>query len=767
MNRLFVAFFTTFWLLAAGAGSVQAQAQQHPPAVKPARPIPPPHVNRYRKKDTVKPDPYVADTLLNPIPISRALFHDKIDKEQAKADLADGKADTIITIAKDAAMTAALTKALLHDVDNLQVMIENMPPEGKDAFAENQQKIQGLRALWEMMRLYNNDVRPDPAFYIKLVANMHDMLVAANKNKLMEFAQANNNIYTLDNGITLLDNHPDIRAYIYTEVGRQDPVMMIKRLPEYAKDTFAGQIISAAARLVPNVIFNYATSSNNALRNAVFQTRDSLVQGIVSIASRSRAPIKAFPFLSDIYRGRKSIEEIDTLADHPDLYYKELVRLRIENDTLTRKIYTDELQYRTLKYFVRQMNELHEAKDEVRFKCIDSLGPAPLYYIMVYGQDEIYTSSFLGTFKRMMERMAPMKGDQLLDSVLHYDHFRTFIRMCAGYNTLSTFLGSVDDTSRNTLMGRFIAGLQNGKEDELEDAVDVADALGSIRDSALAVFLEKKVKENYELSYKDQSKKGMIVYSLLAMLTQSSKMAGNDTGAAVVSQRMHLPLINKVPFKQLANDLDIVYQQVFFYGDEDGKAAYDGFMEEFKRTPAKWKIGNEKYWTAISSVAGKKIVIYANLPLPEPQDEVAQDSLNKFLNDSGIHPTIMIHRGHSYHLPMTLARLNKQVKIVILGSCGGYHNLATVLDKSPDAHIVSSKQTGVGAINEPIIKSLNAMLLEGNDVNWIAMWKELDELFSKKKDLHEKYEDYVPPYKNLGALFIKSYRQMLSAASAQ
>ena len=125
----------------------------------------------------------------------------------------------------------------------------------------------------------------------------------------------------------------------------------------------------------------------------------------------------------------------------------------------------------------------------------------------------------------------------------------------------------------------------------------------------------------------------------------------------------------------------------------------------------------------------------------------------------------MIHRGHSYHLPFTLSKLNSRVKIVILGSCGGYHNLSIVLDHAPGAHIVSSKQTGVMAINQPIIRSLNEMLLEGADVNWIKMWRGLDDYFQDKKDLQEAYDDYVPPYKNLGAIFIKAYRQMMVPAN--
>ncbi len=744
-------FVLPLWAIILLLSFVPARAQHH---------APPPHVNKYKKKDTVRVNFYAIDTLIHPIPIKRALFHDKIDNEQKKADAADGKTDKKIRVVHDSLATEALSYAFEYDVDRMQVMIENMPANGRDEVMENQQKIRCLQAVWEMLRLYNNDPKPDPEFYADLADNMDSMLIASNENKMMDFVVANTDIYSLNNGKVLLDNQPQSRAYLYTHIGKADPVMMIKRLDEYANDTFAHNIIADAARIVPDVVLNYATSTNYPLKNAVYNTQDELVQAIVKIAAHSKAPPKALPFVGDIYNRRLTVEQVDEIAANPDQSFEELVRLTLANDTTAKRIYTDELNYRALSVYVRQMNKLHEEKDDVRFKCIDSLPPTSLYYILILGQDEIYTSSFIGTFNRLMARMKPMKGDQLLDSV-HNNHFRTFIRMCAGYNTLSDFLGTMDDTMKTSLMTGFIGGLEQGKNDELEGAVDVADAFGSIRDSALSAFLEKKVKENYELSFKEHSKKGLIIYSLLARLFESNNISGSDTGAAVASARLKLSPINKVLYKDLVNDSGIVYQQVFFFGDKDGQDSYDSYMGQFKNDP-KWKVVTNQYWTEIASVTDKKTVIYANLPLKEPDDEDAQSRLTKFLNDSGIHPTIMIHRGHSYHLPVTIAQLNKQVKIVVLGSCGGYHNLALVLDKAPDAHIISSKQTGAHSVNEPIIKAINSRLLDGTDIDWITMWRELDDYFQNKPDAQKLFDDYVPPYKNLGAIFIKAYRRMMN-----
>lgn len=698
---------------------------------------------------------YDIDTLTHPVPNNRASFHINIDREQNRADLADGKKDNIVSYSADTTMTNLLTRTILKGVDQLQVMIENMPIHtATDKMMENQTRIRYLRAVQTMMRKYNSDAQVDPVYYKKLVANLKQMIIARNEDSLMAFVQDNTNVYTLNNN-ELLDGFPEARTYIYTEMGKKDPKMMIKRLGEFASEPYADNVIASAARVVPNEVFNYATSTNYALSTAVKRSKDPLVQTIVHIAAESKAPLKAMPFLSDIYNKRKTIAEIDKITSDPDLFYKNLVRLKLQNDSLGGNTYTDELQYRGLRY-VREMNDLHESPDPVRFKCVDGFTPEELYFLMVYGQDEIYTSSFLGTYKRMMERMKPMKGDELFAKV-NYDHFRTFIRMCAGYNTLGSFLSTIDADKKTALMKDFIAGLEKGREDELEDAVDVADAFGSVSDSALSEFLLNEVRANYERCAKIRSKKGIIVYGLLATLFKGSKAGDND--AANISNELNLPPINLVPYKNLVNDSGVVYEQFFFFGDEDGKNSYASFLTNFK-DPKKWKMIPDKYWSTIVSVSGKPVVIYANLPIPEPGDEEAQDKLAKYLDDRNIHPTIMVHRGHSYHLPLTIDKLTKDTKVVVLGSCGGYHNLATVLDHSPDANIISSKQVGAMAINEPIIKAINDQLLAGNDIDWIAMWGGLKTYFDTKPADKDRFSDYVPPHKNLGAIFIKAYRRI-------
>jgi hypothetical protein len=99
-------------------------------------------------------------------------------------------------------------------------------------------------------------------------------------------------------------------------------------------------------------------------------------------------------------------------------------------------------------------------------------------------------------------------------------------------------------------------------------------------------------------------------------------------------------------------------------------------------------------------------------------------------------------------------RLSPSSRIVFLGSCGGYHLIHDVLKKANDAHIIASKQIGATSVNRPFLNLLTEKIRLGQDIDWIPFWKELDRLVTVKE-----FDDYIPPYKNLGALFIKAYQR--------
>jgi hypothetical protein len=277
----------------------------------------------------------------------------------------------------------------------------------------------------------------------------------------------------------------------------------------------------------------------------------------------------------------------------------------------------------------------------------------------------------------------------------------------------------------------------------------------------LANFILNEVKVSYTKNVQDNNKRGMVIYNLLRILFESA-----DTSKKVdLSSILGIPSIYGKEYSGLVDDSGRVIQQVFFYGDEDkdGQNSYINFMSMFRGKPG-WRIDERRpEWTSIMSTRGKPVWIFANKPLygENDPDDKAQDKLIDYLKERNLEPSVVIHRGHSYHLSTTIHKLPASARIIVLGSCGGYNNLNDVLTVCPDAHIISSKQVGTKTVNEPILEAINARLLAGKNIDWISMWRELGTKKFATGDAKEKFDDYIPPYKNLGAIFIKAYRKAM------
>ena len=324
--------------------------------------------------------------------------------------------------------------------------------------------------------------------------------------------------------------------------------------------------------------------------------------------------------------------------------------------------------------------------------------------------------------------------------------------MAASYNKLDSFLKTMPASKAEVLMKAFVANLDNS--DNLEDAVDVADAYSSITNNELLKNIRSYVAQNEVKANIEQNSSGKKIYGLLGTIFR----AVESTTDFELAAQLGIPPISEVRYRDLLDDSGRVIQQVYFYGDEDGQKMFQPFINSF---PAKdWNILHKKEWVEIKSNKGK-VWIFANKPLDSDAslDDSAQVHLGEYLEEWGWTPSVLVHRGHSYWLPGTISRMPRNAKIVVVGSCGGYKNLHEILEKSPDAHIISTKEIGTGEINRPVLNYLNQSFLNGSNIDWRAMWTSLTSLFARdvNKELIESWQSYIPPHRNLGAIFLKAY----------
>lgn len=705
----------------------------------------------------------------------RMLWHDNVDKEQQRlVILGGGKYDSLIRLSKDETINYQVTDALVRQVDELQQQIEF------DSTLNTNNKKKYLRALEFLLRGFHQAYdrkEIQPASAPVLIAAFEKAMALDKAGKSIEPIITGNS-YEVGKVLVECFLYPSenigvkpSRLYLTRKYCEMHPGLIMNYLRTHPDLPFADSLIVIAGHYNIRQLYDFAAASNE-LGVHIRNSKDSLVHTVAIMANNKSGQLY-FPFLDNLVRGHITLDDIDKVKADDLNYFRLLVRTRQEyaerllppvRDTpLEMNALTEMLAKKGKEIFVREINALHTVENPaIRFKILDPLTPAELYYLIVLSEDEIYTSSYLGVYDRIFQRMSNPYGDSLLMQV-HGDYFRKFIKMAAAYNKLDHFLSTMDKQNAGTIMKSFIIHLEKANE---EEAVDVADSYSSIfeKNPALARFILGEVKVNYEKNVAAGDKKGTIIYNLLETLFESADTA-NKTD---LSAKLGIPPVYTVDYNSLADDSGRVIQQVFFYGDadKDGQNSFLNFMALFRPRPGtkpEWKITENPQWVTITSTKGRPILIFANRPLlgDDDPDAKAQKALSDYLYDHHLKPTVVIHRGHSYHVKYTIEQMPATARIVVLGSCGGYNNLSEVLKINEDAHIISSKQVGTKTVNEPILQAINNTLQAGKDIEWLPMWKELSAKFQNDPVAKEKFDDYIPPYKNLGAIFIKAYRKAM------
>jgi hypothetical protein len=563
------------------------------------------------------------------------------------------------------------------------------------------------------------------------------------------------------------------RNIIYLKYCKLNPDKVLLTIAPFAKESFTDSLLTATCKNDPAQVYKYAQDVNSVAGKLIHNSTNPAVKTVAAL-SKISSPLLYFPFLDDIVSGKKTIDSLKKIIGDGDkrydslAYYKLLVQTEIgyskrmnTGDTAIAFFgpngLRDMLKRKALQHFITPINELHERPENIRMKAIDLLTPVDIYYMIVMGEADIYTSSYKHSFNRMLQRMGKKPATDSLLLTVNYDYFKKFIKMAANFNKLDTFLNLMPAASSESLMKSFVANLE--ATNSLEDAVDVADSYSSINNKNLQANILRYVDENKQRC--TNNTRGEIIYDLLKTIFLSADSSNKiDLSAAI-----GIPPIYSIQNSALADDSGRIVQQVFFYGDDDGKKFFPAFVSSF--SPKEWNIDNsKKEWVEIKSKKDARIWIYVNRPLNNDKnlDDTAQVHLNSYLRMNNLKPTVVTHRGHSYWLERTMARMAGDAKIVILGSCGGYKNLSHLISINPDAHIISTKEIGTGNINQVITNKLNQTLLAVKPLVWKSMWDDLSLYFAKQpKEVKEAWDDYIPPYKNLGAIFIKAYNKRAEA----
>ncbi len=447
---------------------------------------------------------------------------------------------------------------------------------------------------------------------------------------------------------------------------------------------------------------------------------------------------------------------VDTINDS-NRFFSALMNLRYRPDAYGRGAINGLLANQALKK-IDVLNSMHEKPGSIRFASVDNASARELYTLMVYGDSEEYTSTYDGLFKRFA---AALKKENITPREfmegIGYDNFREFIMLASQYGRLRDFLAMSGPSFNQQLLQRFVKNIDKEKN-MLNEAVAVADTFAAVSDPKILSILQDTVKSEYERVDRSDNKQARIVYGLLA------GMFGNDAVVdqqwlSDISKEYNMPNAMFIPSGELFNSDGTDVQEYFFYPDADGKASFADFLAQY-RDRREWSIADDGRYIILSSRGGpRRIEIFANKP--ESGEDGITD-MERAMGEQGLSAEVVVHRGHSYYADITISHIPKTARIVSLGSCGGYNNVAAVLAKAPDASIISTKGLGTMLVNDPLDKMLNDYILSGRDINWQKFWDEAQ----KELGRNPNFKYYTPPYKNLSMLFYKAYNRLMGDSAA-
>ncbi|MBI2030848.1 hypothetical protein HYT05_04460 [Candidatus Kaiserbacteria bacterium] len=452
------------------------------------------------------------------------------------------------------------------------------------------------------------------------------------------------------------------------------------------------------------------------------------------------------------------------------------------NDQEALHIFDAESTYR----FISAMNHLHDSSPEKRLEILKGLDSKELFGIMITSGADAYLSTFRLLYNgngvtgnarsHSFIQKAILEKGSLYASLLAIKptrrDFAEFIELVSKNNLLDQFLSDIGgpDQQRDILTRFFF---ETHDTISIEQAISFDELLRTSTSEEIRNFLLDSLRG---LTRNDNANKHS---RDIARLLTAPYIRGTKDEPLWAKKFADL-YEKKTPNKETLGTTSvfrtegdhIINSQKYFFYDDRGKnkpdSAWDGH-QSFRNFimslggSVSWdtngmihhiSVGNgynikdEGDYVAIRKQDAKTkrmIVMYANKP--DRSDDVIRRVHVNLMRET--HPQIVIHRGHSFHAHKTIQLLTPEVALVNLGSCAGANNILRILDKSPDAQIMSTQGVGTMLVNDTVLQVLNTTLLQKGEVSWPQLQTQLDQNFTQKGgEVAKRWNDYLLPHRN-------------------
>ncbi|MCO5230275.1 MAG: hypothetical protein M9958_03870 [Chitinophagales bacterium] len=523
------------------------------------------------------------------------------------------------------------------------------------------------------------------------------------------------------------------------------PLEIIKNLDKIKLKKQGIDALKNIGKTAPLTTKNYIIQPTHPWNYLFRNSQDSVIKTLYKINEIAGINTRAYLLLDDIYHQKLSILKADSICQNSNQLTAKMISLLSNPNVMGRYSLEEEVSVRALK-FVRNLN-ISENTDNYFNEQLDVLSPEELYTFITYGEDEIIQSSFNQMLKSLITK-SPQGNIFPLIKKLGFNNYKKFLRKCAYYDVLDTVFNAFTTSEKNQIIQMLLGGLENLTEN---DAIQVADIFISLNSPSIVQLLHQQLKIEYERVESQKLDKGVAIYGILSTLI-APKI--EDGWAKYAAEKYALPNVDILPIYSLFNQQLTNVQQYYFYNDEDGIGSYNNFIRSYERSNIEWSIKDLGTFVLIQSKTGKKIDIFAN---KAREGEKGIADMVEYMKKNALDPQIIVHRGLSTHTLKTFSRVPSTTKLILDGSCGGYHVQQVAIERAPGAQILCNRNVGTMYINDPLFKQINDDIRSGKDIVWSEFWNKMN----KQVGSNPYFKDYIPPHKNAGAILIRALYDIL------
>lgn len=556
-----------------------------------------------------------------------------------------------------------------------------------------------------------------------------------------------NILKTLQNIPAFIDQKYAEEILLYA--AEREPDEVFKKVETFMRRPYSMKVLERCAYHAPASVKRYLYNPSHPVNYILQQSKDPVVKKIFEVNPQLGYQSKPLLLLDDIISGRLTTKDAVTISAMPTLLYSNVVKILSKGKYVGDYSIDHEMRDYSLR-FVREINDKIAVGAAQPFYSVEAFTAPELYFLMLYGREEVFTSTFNGLFNRFMMKLPADDGNAFLLSI-NKSQFRDFLSLCSNYGVLDEFLAKFKTTDRQQLLTSYISNLET-ERDNLSSVVLVAEAISNLTDAVLLTTMQTTIKSEYERVSKAKDQIGISIYGVL-----SSIISGNAKTEASwfrrISKQFSVAPVSSLDLNSLFDNTGICIEQMYFYNDDDGRSSFINFMNTYKSNSA-WHIEDKYNYVRIYTTEGKRVEILANKP---EYEENGVNAINAYLQSKRETPTVIVHRGHSFHTEATLTKVPASAKLVFVGSCGGFYKISIALENAPDAHIISTKQIGTKSVNDAMLLALNESIRQGKNIVWNEFWDKMRERLAN----NQYFSDYIPPHKNLESTFIRAYYKIL------